>query len=78
MDNSSKQECISLLGCKLEDLPQIYLGLPILVHKLPVSAFNCYIDKTDRYLVGWQAALLNAMGRAVLVNLCLIRNWYMQ
>jgi hypothetical protein len=68
MDNSSKQECISLLGCKLEDFPQIYLGLPISVHKLPVSAFNRYIDKTDRYLAGWQAVLLNPMGRAVLVN----------
>ena len=26
------------------------------------------IDKTDRYLAGWQASLLNAMGRTVLIN----------
>lgn len=27
-----------------------------------------YIAKADRYLAGWQASLLNAMGRTVLVN----------
>jgi hypothetical protein len=68
MDNSNTQQCISLLGYKLEGFPKVYLGLPISVHKLPVSAFNSYIDKADRYLAGWQAALLNPMGHAVLVN----------
>ena len=32
------------------------------------SAFAPLIDHTDRYLGGWQASLLNTMGRAVLVN----------
>ena len=32
------------------------------------SAFAPLIDRTDRYLGGWQASLLNTMGRAVLVN----------
>jgi hypothetical protein len=45
------------------------LGLPLSLHKLPLSAYNPYIQKTDRYLSTWQAHLLNTMGRAVLVNL---------
>lgn len=62
------QQCISLLGCKRDSFPQVYLGLPLSIHKLPASAFNTFIDKTDRYLAGWQASLLNSMGRMVLVN----------
>jgi hypothetical protein len=48
--------------------PQPYLGLPLSVNKLSLSAFNPYVQKTDRYLSSWQAGLLNPMGKAVLVN----------
>jgi hypothetical protein len=38
------------------------------VEKLKLSAFSPLIAKTDKYLSGWQASLLNPMGRSVLVN----------
>ncbi|CAL5096550.1 unnamed protein product [Urochloa decumbens] len=58
----------STLGCQVGTFPQTYLGLPLSSEKLRLSAFTPLIAKTDRYLSGWQATLLNPMGRAVLVD----------
>ena len=60
--------CIAVLGCRQEGFPQTYLGLPLSCEKLRLSAFDPYISKADRYLAGWQASLLNPMGRTVLIN----------
>ena len=67
MDEQVVTDCVQAIGCRREGFPQPYLGLPLSVHKLPLSAFTTYIQKTDRYLSSWQAQLLNPMGRAVLV-----------
>lgn len=58
----------NVLGCKLGSFPQTYLGLPLSHEKLCLTAFTPLISKVDRSLSGWQASLLNPMGRAVLVN----------
>jgi len=42
--------------------------MPLSNVKLNLSSFTPLIDRTDRYLGGWQASLLKYMGRAVLVN----------
>jgi len=68
MDEQVVTDCVQAIGCRREGFPQPYLGLPLSFHKLPLSAFTTYIQKTDRYLSSWQAQLLNPMGRAVLVN----------
>lgn len=68
MPDEVVKQCVQIVGCKRDSFPQPYLGLPLSVHKLPVSAFVPYIHKTDRFLSCWQANLLNTMGRAVLVN----------
>jgi len=62
------EELIQILGCKQGAFPQTYLGLPLSNTKLPLSAFAPLICKSDKYLSGWQATLLNPMGRTVLVN----------
>jgi hypothetical protein len=59
---------VNILGCRREGFPQNYLGLPLSVNKLPVSAFTPLIHKADKYLSSWQASFLNTMGRAVMVN----------
>ena len=59
---------LATLGCRRDQFPQTYLGMPLSNVKLNLNAFAPLIDRTDRYLGGWQAALLNSMGRAVLVN----------
>ncbi|CAO2178496.1 unnamed protein product [Urochloa humidicola] len=58
----------AVLGCQVGTFPQTDLGLPLSCDKLRLSAFTPLISKADRYLAGWQASLLNPMGRAVLVN----------
>lgn len=68
MDESTVSSCGEIIGCRREGFPQPYLGLPVSVNKLALSAYDPYIQKTDRYLSSWQAHLLNPMGRAVLVN----------
>ena len=61
-------DCVAALGCRREGFPQTYLGLPLSCEKLRLQAFDPYIAKADRYLAGWQATLLNSMGRSVLIN----------
>jgi hypothetical protein len=56
------------LQCHVEGFPQTYLGLPLSVHKLRLSAFASLIAKVDRYLSGWRALLLSPGGRLVLIN----------
>ena len=56
-------DCMAALGCRREGFPQTYLGLPLSCEKLRLQAFDPYIAKADRYLAGWQATLLNPMGR---------------
>jgi hypothetical protein len=68
MDEPTVQQCVALLGCRREGFPQTYLGLPLYLTKTRLSTFISYMAKTDKYLAGWQAALLNPMGRLVLIN----------
>jgi len=68
MDEETVAQCISALGCRREGFPQTYLGLPLSNNKLRLSAYAPQIAKADKYLAGWQASLLNHMGRATLVN----------
>lgn len=68
MDESTIEGCISALGSRREGFPQTYLGMPLSNTKLRLSAFAPNIAKCDKYLAGWQASLLNQMGRATLIN----------
>ncbi|WVZ92388.1 hypothetical protein U9M48_038459 [Paspalum notatum var. saurae] len=68
MEQSVAEQCLQILACKQEGFPQSYLGLPLSNSKLRLNAFAPYIAKADRYLAGWQTALLNPMGRLVFVN----------
>jgi hypothetical protein len=68
MDEETRQQCVSMLGCRREGFQQNYLGLPLSTTKLRLSAFSVQIAKADKYLAGWQTALLNHMGCATLVS----------
>jgi len=59
---------LHILGCRRDHFPQTYLGMPLSNIKVNLSAFAPLIDRTDKYLGGWQSSLLNSMGRTVLVN----------
>ncbi|CAN6348274.1 unnamed protein product, partial [Urochloa humidicola] len=66
--SSTADQLQDILGCQLGTFPQTYLGLPLSSDKLKLSTFAPLIAKSDKYLSGWQASLLNHMGRTVLVN----------
>lgn len=68
MNEQDIAQCIDALGCRREGFPQTYLSLPLSNENLRLSVFTPYIAKTDKYLAGWRATLLNHMGRATLVN----------
>jgi hypothetical protein len=59
MSEELTDECVLILGCSRQGFPQSYLGLPLSVNKLSVSAFTPYIQRADRYLSSWQGNLLN-------------------
>lgn len=56
MDETTIQSHVQILCCRREGFPQTYLGLPLSVTKLPISAYSPYIQKTDRYLSCWQGS----------------------
>ena len=68
MNEELTRDCVLTLGCSRQGFSQSYLGLPLSINKLSLSAFTPYIQKADRYLSSWQGNLLNKMGRTVLVN----------
>jgi mannosylglycoprotein endo-beta-mannosidase len=68
MEEAAVTDCVSALGCRREGFPQTYLGLPLSNTKLRLKAFAPQIAKADKYLAGWQASILNHMGRTTLVN----------
>lgn len=64
MDEAMVTDCVAALGCRREGFPQTYLGFPLSNNKLCLNAFAPQIAKTDKHLAGWQAHLLNRMGRS--------------
>lgn len=54
--------------CRQDTFPQTYLGLPLSSEMLRLTAFAPLIARTERYLPGWAAALLNHHACCVLVN----------
>jgi hypothetical protein len=70
----SKSDRINItmaLGCRVEGLPQTYLGLPLTAGKLKLEHFSPLIARIDKYLSRWTAILLSAGGRIVLLNVVL-------
>ncbi|GJN11663.1 hypothetical protein PR202_ga29867 [Eleusine coracana subsp. coracana] len=66
--NDVVQECVGLLGCRQEGFSHTYLGLPLSNEKLNMAAMAPLFRRSDRYLAGWQPALLIHKSRTVLIN----------
>ncbi|WVZ70124.1 LOW QUALITY PROTEIN: hypothetical protein U9M48_018818 [Paspalum notatum var. saurae] len=56
------------LGCKVQDFPCRYLGLPLSVKKLPKAEFYAIVDKIVDMLLGWKATMLHPAGGMTLVQ----------
>jgi hypothetical protein len=58
---------LEIMGTEAKSFPQTHLGFPLSSAKLPQSAFQFLLDRFDRYLAGWKAALLSKGGRLALL-----------
>jgi hypothetical protein len=68
VDANLLPQLLQALQCQQATFPQVYLGLSLSNTKLNLQAFTPLIAKVDRRLSGWQSALLNKVGRSVLIN----------
>lgn len=58
----------SIFGCKLDQFPIKYLGVPIRRGKLKKSYWYPIIDRIKRKLEDWKARYLSLGGRIILIN----------
>jgi hypothetical protein len=56
------------LGCKVSNLPLMYLGMPLHWKKFTCDQWNFLIEKIENKLLSWKGKLLSLGGRAVLLN----------
>ncbi|WOL01924.1 hypothetical protein Cni_G10643 [Canna indica] len=59
---------VEFLGCKEENFPIKYLGLPLQNGRLSREDWNVVIEQTDQKLITWKGHLLSRGGRLTLIN----------
>lgn len=68
LDDSEGQEVDSLLGCKVVELPIMYLGVPLHWKKLQLNDWNKLVEKVEKHLQGWKSKLMTLGGRITFFN----------
>ena len=58
----------AVLGCKVAELPIIYLGLPLGSSFKDQTIWNVIIEKTEKRLAGWKRMYLSKGGRLTLIK----------
>lgn len=58
IQTSEGQELASLLGCKVVELPIMYLGVPLHWKKLQLNDWNKLVEKVEKHLQGWKSKLM--------------------
>ena len=59
------------VGCRVGQLPIIYLGLPVSDIKISKAQLSYVADKANRRLATWKCDSLSSRGKATLINSCL-------
>lgn len=57
-----------ILGCRVEQLPTTYLGMPLGYKHKEVAIWDGIIEKTEKKLSKWKSQYLSLGGRLVLIN----------
>ncbi|XP_059288373.1 uncharacterized protein LOC132041681 [Lycium ferocissimum] len=62
------QVLASILNCKIENLPTVYLGMPLGSMHKAVKIWDGIIEKTEKKLALWKSQYLSLGGRLILIN----------
>lgn len=65
---SSIQTLAGILGCRVDKLPTVYLGMPLGIRHKDVEIWNSIIEKTKKRLSQWKTQYLSLGGRVTLIN----------
>jgi len=65
------QTLANILRCKVENLPTVYLGMPLGTNHKAITIWDGIIEKTERKLALWKSEYLSLGGRITLINFVL-------
>ncbi|KAA3478112.1 reverse transcriptase [Gossypium australe] len=66
--NKIKEEITTLLGVRMAPSPEKYLGLPMMVGRRKMWAFNTFIDRFRKRVEGWSLRYLSMGGKEVFIK----------
>ncbi|KAA3472180.1 reverse transcriptase [Gossypium australe] len=66
--NKVKEEITTLLGVQMASSPEQYLGLPMMVGRSKIWAFNTFIDRFRKGVEGWSLRYLSMGGKEVFIK----------
>jgi hypothetical protein len=67
-DEAQVELATSMFPCQLMEFPLKYLGIPLLVHKLPKAALQSLADRAADKLPAWKGYLMHRSGRLALIK----------
>ncbi|XP_049381369.1 ABC transporter G family member 25-like [Solanum stenotomum] len=62
------QASANILGCRIEKLPTVYLGMPLGNNHKELVIWDGIIEKTEKKLANWKSQYLSSGGRTILIN----------
>ena len=62
------QQLVNILGCKVDNLPTIYLGMPLDSKHKTMEIWNGILVKTEKKLARWKSQYLYLRGRLIHIN----------
>lgn len=62
------EELAGILGCKIDKLPTVYLGMPLGNKHKELVIWDGIVEKSERKLANWKAQYLSLGGRVTLIN----------
>ncbi|XP_049344987.1 uncharacterized protein LOC125809377 [Solanum verrucosum] len=62
------QNLATILGCRVEQLPMTYLGMPLGHNHKELEIWDDIIEKIEKKLANWKAQYISLVGRVTLIK----------